>query len=95
MKFAALLAFLPLAVATSAPIIMPRADFPIPGKYIVKFRNVASSDYQAVLKAALGLLKTNATFVYKFGGFAGFAAEMSDDVVALVRKLPTVSASCI
>lgn len=87
MKLSLLLALLPLALAAPAPMIVPRAGSPIPGKYIVKVQN---KDVQALIDAALKFLSKQPEHVYTFGGFGGFAAEMADDIVDLIRNLPGV-----
>jgi hypothetical protein len=88
MKLSSLLALLPLALAAPAPMIVPRAGSPIPGRYIVKCKN---EQPQQSIDAALKLLKKNPAHVYKFGNWNGFAADMADDVVELIRNLPGVS----
>ncbi|KAH7083070.1 subtilisin-like protease [Paraphoma chrysanthemicola] len=87
MKLSLLLALLPLALAAPAPIIVPRAGSPIPGRYIVKMKN---QNLQQLIDIALKLLKNDPAHVYGFGNFGGFAAEMSDDIVELIRNLPGV-----
>jgi hypothetical protein len=88
MKLSLLLAVLPVALAFPAPVIVPRAGSPIPGRYIVKMEN---QNLEKVHKAALKLLKKDPKHVYKFANFGGFAADIGDDVVELLRKLPGVS----
>jgi len=86
MRFS-LLALLPVALALPAPIIFPRAGAAIPGRYIIKIQN---QDVDNLIKAALKLLKKDPAHVYKFNGFAGFAADMDDAVVNLIRNMPGV-----
>jgi hypothetical protein len=88
MKLSVLLALLPLALAAPAPMIVPRAGSPIPGRYIVKMKN---QDMQNLINTALKLLTKDPAHVYGFGGFGGFAADMADDIVELIRNLPGVS----
>jgi hypothetical protein len=88
MKLSVLLALLPLALAAPAPMIVPRAGSPIPGRYIVKMKN---QDMQNIIDAALKLLTKDPAHVYGFAGFGGFAADMADDIVELIRNLPGVS----
>jgi hypothetical protein len=88
MKLSLLLALLPVALALPAPVIVPRAGTPIPGRYIVKMKN---ENLQALIDTALKLLKKDPAHVYKFGGFGGFSADMADDVVELLSNLPGVS----
>jgi hypothetical protein len=88
MKLSILLALLPVTLALPAPVIVPRAGSPIPGRYIVKMKN---EGLQNLIDAALKLLRKDPEHVYKFGEFSGFAADMADDIVELLRKLPGVS----
>lgn len=88
MKLSVLLALLPLALAAPAPLILPRAGSPIPGKYIVKMKN---ENLQQIMTAAMKLLQKDPEHTYGFGGFGGFSAAMSDDIVKLIRNLPGVS----
>ncbi|KAL5113670.1 hypothetical protein ACEQ8H_008457 [Pleosporales sp. CAS-2024a] len=87
MQLSVLLALLPLALAAPAPIIVPRAGSPIPGRFIVKLKN---ENLQELVNNALKLLKKDPAHVYQFGGFGGFAADMADDIVELIRNLPGV-----
>jgi hypothetical protein len=88
MKLSVLLALLPLALAAPAPMIVPRAGSPIPGRFIVKMKN---ENLQQLVDTALKLLRKDPAHVYKFGSFGGFAADMADDIVELIRNLPGVS----
>lgn len=88
MKLSLLLALLPVALALPAPVIVPRAGTPIPGRYIVKLKN---QNLENLINTALKLLKKDPTHVYKFGGFGGFSADITDDIVELLRNLPGVS----
>ncbi|KAH8642023.1 subtilisin-like serine protease-like protein PR1A [Alternaria alternata] len=87
MKLSLLLALLPVALALPAPVIVPRAGSPIPGRYIVKMKN---ENLQALIDAALKVLKKDPVHVYKFAGFGGFTADMADDIVELLQNLPGV-----
>lgn len=69
-------------------MIVPRAGSPIPGRYIVKMKN---ENLQNLIDAALKLLKKDPAHIYGFGKFGGFAADMADDIVDLIRNLPGVS----
>lgn len=92
MKLSVLIALLPAVLALPAPVIVPRAGTPIPGKFIVKMKN---QNLENLINTALKLLKKDPAHVYKFGAFGGFAAEMSDDIVDLLRNLPGVGTSFI
>lgn len=89
-----LAALVPLALAApitneeAAPLLAPRAGVAIPGKYIVKFKNDAVED---IVQKALAFLQRDPDHVYSFGKWKGIAAEISDDIVELLRKLPGVS----
>jgi hypothetical protein len=87
MKLSLLFALLPAVLALPAPVIVPRAGSPIPGRYIVKMRN---DNLEALINSALKLLRKDPAHVYKFGGFGGFSADMADDIVELLRNLPGV-----
>jgi hypothetical protein len=87
MKLSVLLALLPLALAAPAPIIIPRASDPIPGSYIVKMKDCNLEELQNRIDQHL---KKDATHVYNFGNFCGFAADMTDDNVELFRNLDDV-----
>ncbi|KAJ4354772.1 hypothetical protein N0V95_003545 [Ascochyta clinopodiicola] len=88
MQLTLLLSLLPaVAFALPAPVLQPRAGSPIPGQYIVKLQN---QNLQAIIEGALKLLKTDPIHVYQFGDFGGFAAEISDDIVQLLRVFPGV-----
>lgn len=87
MKLSLLFAFLPAVLALPAPVLVPQAGTPIPGKYIVKMKNGGSSN---LVDAALKLLNKKPSHVYKSNGFGGFAAEISDQIVELLQKLPDV-----
>lgn len=80
-----LLALLPAAFA--APLIKPRADTLIAGKYIVKFKG-------EVLTAAVDEVKTMVAsapdFEYSFGGFNGFAGTLSEEELEKLQALDTV-----
>lgn len=88
MKLSLLLALLPVALALPAPVIIPRAGTPIPGRYIVKMKN---QNLESLINTALKLLKKDPAHVYKFGNFGGFSADITDDIVQVLRNLPGVS----
>lgn len=90
MQLSVFLALLPLALAAPAPIIIPRAGSPIPGRFIVKMKN---ENLQQLVDSTLKLLRKDPAHVYKFAGFGGFAADMADDMVDLIRNLPGVNVS--
>lgn len=90
MQLSFLLALLPVVLALPAPLIVPRAGTPIPGKYIVR---LSSGNLDNIIAAALKVLKKDPNHVYKFGNFGGFAADLTDDVVQLLRVLPGVCSS--
>ncbi|KAK3986492.1 subtilisin-like serine protease-like protein PR1A [Cladorrhinum sp. PSN332] len=75
----------PSHVARRAPLGSARSGKTIPGQYIVKFKDSASSD--AVLSAANGKLKPSHVFKGPFKGFAGHLDAASLDAI---RKLPEV-----
>ena len=50
-----------------------------------------NENLQALIDAALKVLKKDPVHVYKFAGFGGFTADMADDIVELLRNLPGVS----
>ncbi|KAF2840346.1 secreted protein 2 [Patellaria atrata CBS 101060] len=85
MRFALLLAALPLALA--APVITPRAGQIIPGKYIVKMKSNAA---QEIVDRALAMLDNGADHKYEFGSFRGFSATIPDAVLKLMQALPGV-----
>ncbi|KAF1941291.1 subtilisin-like serine protease-like protein PR1A [Clathrospora elynae] len=87
MQLSLLLALLPAVLALPAPVIVPRAGSPIPGRYIVKMKN---ENLETLINSALKLLRKDPAHVYKFGGFGGFSADMADDIVELLRNLPGV-----
>ncbi|OAL42737.1 subtilisin-like serine protease-like protein PR1A [Pyrenochaeta sp. DS3sAY3a] len=87
MKLSLLIALLPVAFALPAPIIVPPAGSPIPGRYIVKMKNL---DSEKDIRSALKLLKKGPAHVYNFGNFGCFAAEVADDIVEQLRHLPGV-----
>jgi hypothetical protein len=91
MKASMILALLPLALAAPAPMLVPRAGTPIPGRYIVKMKN---QNLEQIINAALKLLNKDPAHVYGFGNFGGFAADMADDIVELIRNLPGVRLVC-
>ena len=90
MKLSLLIALLPVALALPAPVIVPRAGTPIPGRYIVKMKN---QNLETLINNSLKLHNKDPAHIYQFGGFGGFSADMADDIVELLRNLPGVS-SC-
>ena len=72
-----LLALLPAAFA--APLIIPRDDTLIPGKYIVKFKGELSTTAIDDVKASIA---ETPDFTYSFGGFNGFAGTLSEEELA-------------
>ncbi|KAF2874492.1 subtilisin-like serine protease-like protein PR1A [Massariosphaeria phaeospora] len=86
MRFEILLAALPVVFA--APVIVPRAGTPIPGKYIVKFKNDIVTT--SLFDDALSLLKEKPEHTFSFGKYRGFSGKISDDVVAKIKNLPSV-----
>lgn len=72
-----LLALLPAAFA--APLIQPRDETLIPGKYIVKFKGELSTT--AIEEAKASVAETP-DFTYSFSGFNGFAGTLSDEELA-------------
>ena len=92
-----LLALLPLALAAPAPagpldrrapIISPRGVEIIPGKYIVKLKE--GSDNTALEKAIALLTKATAKYVYSNDKFKGFASDLDDLTLDILRSLPQV-----
>ena len=92
-----LLALLPLALAAPAPagpldrrapIISPRGVEIIPGKYIVKLKDGSNN---AALEKAISLLtKATAKYVYSNDKFKGFASDLDDLTLEILRMLPQV-----
>lgn len=78
----------PVANEEVAPLLSPRAGIAIPGKYIVKFKNDAVQD---IVDKALAFLNRDPDQVFKIGKWQGIAAEISDDIVEILRRLPGVS----
>lgn len=78
-------ALLPLTFA--APVLQPRAGQAIPGRYIVKMKNDVLED---LVQEALKYLTDGPKHVYGFGKYKGFAADMADDIVEILAKLPFV-----
>ena len=97
MQLSLLLAMLPLALAAPAPVpepapfLRPRAGSAIPGRYIVKMKN---ENLDSLVNSALKVLKKDPRHVYKFGAFGGFAADLSDDTLDLLRHFPGVCSVC-
>jgi subtilisin family serine protease len=95
MQFSSILTLMAAAGVFSAPVAMPepaplleaRQGTPIPGKYIVKMKESGLTNTTYV---ALKLLKGSADQIYNMGSFQGFAAEMSENVVNVLRQLPSV-----
>jgi subtilisin family serine protease len=86
MRFEILLAV--LSVASAAPVIQPRAGSPIPGKFIVKFKNDVVTT--SLFDDALGKLEKAPEHTFSFGNFKGFSGEISDEILAVLKTLPTV-----
>lgn len=78
----------PVAMPESAPLLEARQGTPIPGKYIVKMKDSGLNIDTTYV--ALKLLKGSADQIYNIGSFQGFAAEMSESVVNILRRLPSV-----
>ncbi|UPX16291.1 uncharacterized protein EKO05_0006700 [Ascochyta rabiei] len=76
----------PVPVAEPAPLLEARDGTAITGKYIVKMKDGGLIDTTQI---ALALLKKDASQVFNFGKFQGFAAEMSDSVLNVMRRLPS------
>ncbi|AEO64762.1 723d53f3-797b-4834-a073-0cbefc9ad28a [Thermothielavioides terrestris] len=77
-----------LSLTLAAPVILPRASQLIPGHYIVKLKDGAS---ESSLQNAISHLNSAPTkHVYRAGSFKGFAAPLSPQVLASLRKLPEV-----
>ena len=96
-----LLALLPLALAAPAtsgpldrraPIIQPRGVEIIPGKYIVKLKDGSNND--ALEKAISLLTKVTAKYVYSNEKFKGFASDLDDFTLDILRRLPQVCPPC-
>lgn len=86
MLYSAILAAI-LPLAYGAPVLYPRAGQAVPGKWIVKMNNDVLDD---VVQEALKFLSKGPEHVYGFGKYKGFAAEISDDIVQILSKLPGV-----
>jgi hypothetical protein len=50
-----------------------------------------NQDLETLINTALQQLNKDPAHVYRFGNFGGFAADMADDIVELLRNLPGVS----
>jgi len=50
-----------------------------------------NENMQQMVNSALKLLRKDPLHTYGFAGFGGFAADMQDDIVKLIRNLPGVS----
>jgi hypothetical protein len=73
-----------------APLIQARAGEVVPGKYIVKLKEGASSE---ALDAALSRVTRKgkkADLVYRNKGFKGFAGKLDMDLLEELRYLPEV-----
>lgn len=73
-----------------APLVVPSVGSPIPGRFIVKLKN---ENLETLINTALKLLQEPPAHVYKFGGFGGFAANIPDEIVTLIRRFPGVRCS--
>ncbi|KAF2116128.1 subtilisin-like serine protease-like protein PR1A [Lophiotrema nucula] len=80
-----LLALLPTALA--APLIIPRDSALVPGKFIVKFNQGASSEQ---IEEAKSLLASSPDHEYNFGGFEGFAGSISSSTVSKLQALDAI-----
>ncbi|KAL2269242.1 hypothetical protein VTJ83DRAFT_4088 [Remersonia thermophila] len=94
----ALLALVPATMAAPAagpidkraPLIQARAGDVVPGKYIVKLKESASTD---ALDAALSKVTRKgrkADHIYRNRGFKGFAGKIDDATLDEIRNLPEV-----
>ncbi|KAJ8114398.1 hypothetical protein OPT61_g3718 [Boeremia exigua] len=83
----ACLSLLPAALALMAPVIVPRAGAPVSGRYIVKMKPIG---IEKNIITALKQLGRNPAHIYSFGNFKGFAAELSETTLALLRWLPGI-----
>jgi hypothetical protein len=93
MRFELFLAALPFALAaptiqTRAPIILPREGHAVPGKWILKMKNDALGH---LLEDIFTKLNKDPEHVYEFGKFKGFSAELSDNLVEVLSRMPGVS----
>jgi hypothetical protein len=86
MRFEALLALVPLAIA--APVLTPREGTVVPNRYIVKFKD---AEISTAVDLAISLLPKAPRHVYSFGKFKGFAAEFDESVLKTIKALPSVS----
>lgn len=77
----------PVAIPEPAPLLEARQGKPIPGKFIVKMKDAGLIDSTQI---ALNLLGKKAHQTYNFGRFQGFAAEMNETVLNVLRRLPAV-----
>lgn len=87
MRFLTFLFLWATAALVSAQTIAPVKGTLIPGRYIVKVRR---SNFAANLLIALKVLTNKPLFTYQIGRFVGFAADLSDREVILLRRLPIV-----
>lgn len=85
MRFEVLLAFLPAAIA--APVLTPLVGTVIPDRYIIKLKE---SELSAAVNTVLSLLPKPAAHVYNFGNFKGFAAELDNATLNIIKALPNV-----
>ncbi|KAK4163789.1 peptidase S8/S53 domain-containing protein [Cladorrhinum sp. PSN259] len=77
-----------LPVAKRAPLHSARSGKAIPGKYIVKFKDGASSG-TVLSSATVGNLKLNSSQIFK-GPFKGFAGSLDAASLEAIRKLAEV-----
>ncbi|KAH8893905.1 subtilisin-like protein [Thozetella sp. PMI_491] len=98
MKGSAFLTLLPLVLASPAtpitkrvggpaPILRPRGDGLIEGKYIVKLRTGSTA---ADISDAISLIDGRASHTYHNDGFKGFAAALDDTALQALTNHPTV-----
>ena len=91
MKFSAVLAILPLALAAPqkrAPLHVPRDANLIEGHYIVKLKAPAEGEFRAAVDEVVANIAADADLVYE--NFGGFAASLSEEEVEALRSNPAV-----
>ncbi len=92
-----LLTLLSITLAAPAPAsapaqnLAPRHGDHIPGKYIVRLKQAPG---QFSEKAA-DLLDNAPTHTYKYGGFHGFAAELSSNALEKLKNHPNVRVTSV
>lgn len=96
MRFSALLALVPLALAapsqrsSPAPLHVPAGAGSnlIKGKYIVKMYNNAATDS---IQRTVSAITANADHVYTAPGFKGFAGALTNAEIKALQSNPDVS----